>query len=210
MVSAISLTPSEAGYVLGQSATAINKAVDTGVICVRKSRVGRVTHRMLGAAELRFLRLADEFAGDLTPAGRRRLYEAVRELPTDKHELTLGEVVMDFRRIDKDLTARIERLDRLRRQVDQHTGKDEPVIRGTDVPVHAVASLARGQSIEEILEDYPGLNREQVEAAIEYAGVYPKKGRRYPSRSFKRMMADLATHEVEMEGLDEGPRMIGA
>jgi len=62
----------------------------------------------------------------------------------------------------------------------------EPVIRDTTVPVHVVASLAKGETIEEILEDYPSLTRAQVENAIEYAKAYPKKGRPYPARSFKR------------------------
>jgi hypothetical protein len=68
----------------------------------------------------------------------------------------------------------------------------EPVLRGTAIPVHVVAALARGQSVAEIVEDYPTLTPSQVEAAIDYAKVYPRTGRPLPTRSFKRMLSDLA------------------
>jgi uncharacterized protein (DUF433 family) len=182
----VSLTPSEAGYVLGRSPSAINKAVDTGVIRARRRRTGKLKQRLLGPAELRFLRIGDELQRDLTPAGRRRLYEAVRKLPPDAHLLELGRLVVDFHRIDDDLAARIARLATIRGAIEQRSG-GHSVIRGTDVPLHLVAALAREQTLDEIIEDYPSLSREQVEAAVEYATAYPKRERPYPSRSFKRM-----------------------
>ena len=68
----------------------------------------------------------------------------------------------------------------------------DPIIRGTDIPVYVIAALARGQTVAEIIEDYPGLAPEQIDAAVEYAKVYPKTGRPLPTRSFKRMMGDMA------------------
>ncbi|MGO7888896.1 DUF433 domain-containing protein, partial [Rhizobium ruizarguesonis] len=53
--------------------------------------------------------------------------------------------------------------------------RGEPLIKGTRVPLHMVAELARGQTVAEIVEDFPSLSREQVEAAIEYAKAYPKR-----------------------------------
>jgi hypothetical protein len=55
-----------------------------------------------------------------------------------------------------------------------------------------VAALTADQSVAEIIEDYPGLTPAQVEAAVEYAKVYPKPGRPLPARSLKRMLSDLA------------------
>ncbi len=89
MTPAQTLTLSEAGYLLDRSPAALNKAVDTGVIRARQRKVGKAVQRLLGPAELRFLRLADELHKDLTPAGRRRLYEAVRKLSADTHRLKL-------------------------------------------------------------------------------------------------------------------------
>ena len=48
------------------------------------------------------------------------------------------------------------------------TGK--PVIEGTRITVELVLTrLGEGRSVAEIVEEYPHLSREQVEAAIAYA-----------------------------------------
>jgi uncharacterized protein (DUF433 family) len=46
----------------------------------------------------------------------------------------------------------------------------KPVIRGTRIPVHLILELlAAGNSIQDILRQYPQLKEEDVKAAIEYA-----------------------------------------
>jgi uncharacterized protein (DUF433 family) len=46
----------------------------------------------------------------------------------------------------------------------------KPVIRGTRITVQTVLEfLAAGDSIEEVLEEYPSLKREDVQACIDYA-----------------------------------------
>jgi uncharacterized protein (DUF433 family) len=45
-----------------------------------------------------------------------------------------------------------------------------PVIRGTRISVQTILEfLAAGDSIEEILEEYPSLKREDVQACLDYA-----------------------------------------
>ena len=52
----------------------------------------------------------------------------------------------------------------------------EPVSRGTRVTLRTVlASLAAGDSIEEILADFPALKAEGVQAAIAFAGGFRRK-----------------------------------
>lgn len=46
--------------------------------------------------------------------------------------------------------------------------------------------------IDEAARAYPSLPRETIEAAVQYAHVYPKKGRPYPAASMKRMLSELA------------------
>ncbi len=47
----------------------------------------------------------------------------------------------------------------------------KPVIRGTRVPVSVVlGALSGGDSVERVLEDYPTLCRDDIIAALEYAG----------------------------------------
>jgi hypothetical protein len=192
MVAVETLTLSEAGYVLDRSPAALNKAVDTGVIRARQRRVGKAVQRLIGPAELRFLLLSEKLEGNLTPAGRRRLYEAVRRLSAGAHRVSLGEVVLDLARIDEDLKNRLQRLESVRKWVDASDDEQGPVIKGTRIPVYMVAALAREQAMQEILEDFPSLTHEQVAAAIEYAKAYPKRGRPYPARSLKRALGELA------------------
>lgn len=205
------LTLTEAGYVLNRSATSLNKAVDKGVIRARQRRVGRGVQRLLGPAEIRFLLVADRLEKDLTPSGRKRLYEAIRQLSVDAHRITLGEIELDLGRVDQDLKKRLNRLQALHRLVEKGGVRSDPLIKGTSIPVHMVAALARAQSVDEIIEDFPSLGREQVEAAIEYAKAYPKRGRPYPGRSLKRALADLAdlgAFDEDVEQAEVTPRRI--
>jgi uncharacterized protein (DUF433 family) len=205
------LTLTEAGYVLGRSPTMLNKAVDSGIIRARQRKVGKAVQRLLGPAELRFLRLADELDKDLTPTGRRRLYAALRKPSSGTHRVRLGGIELDLARIDRDLAARLSRLDRVRRSVDQKGGRLEAVVRGTDIPVHLIAGLAHSQTVDEIFQDFPSLSRRQIEAAIEYAKAYPKRGRPFAVRSLKRTLADLAEFGVFEEtgsSGDASPRKI--
>ena len=58
-----------------------------------------------------------------------------------------------------------------------------PVIRGTRVPVYYLAAFVEaGDSMEDILESYPSVTREQVELAAIFAEVFPpeeKPGERF-------------------------------
>ncbi len=45
-----------------------------------------------------------------------------------------------------------------------------PVVRGTRIAVRTVLEfLAAGDSVEDVLEEYPGLTREDVQACLAYA-----------------------------------------
>ena len=186
------LTLSEAGYVLDQSTTTLNKAVDTGVIRAKQRKVGKSVQRLVGPAELRFLRLADELDKDLTPSGRRRLYEALRKLSANTHMVRWGKVDLDLARIDSDLASRMARLEHIRNWIDRRDGQAEAMIRNTEIPAHLIASLAKEQSVEEIVSDFPSLTTPQVEAAVEFAKAYPKRGRPYTPRSLKRTLSEMA------------------
>lgn len=59
----------------------------------------------------------------------------------------------------------LERID-----IDPQVMLGKPVIRGTRITVEILLEkLAAGNSMEEILDDYPGLTREDVLAAMAYA-----------------------------------------
>jgi uncharacterized protein (DUF433 family) len=55
---------------------------------------------------------------------------------------------------------------------DRHVCGGEPVFKGTRVPLRTVlASLATGDSAEDILLDFPSLKAEDVRAAIAFAAA---------------------------------------
>ena len=59
-------------------------------------------------------------------------------------------------------------LERITVNLDICNGK--PVIRGTRITVQTVLEfLAAGDSVEDVLEEYPTLKREDVQACLDYA-----------------------------------------
>ena len=46
----------------------------------------------------------------------------------------------------------------------------KPVIKGTRIPVYLILELlAAGMSVDDVLEEYPKLTQEDIQAALEYA-----------------------------------------
>ena len=202
MMNVVSLTLNEAGYVVGQSSTAINRAVDRGIIKAKLQRRGKSQLRKIGASELRFLAIAGEVGKDLTPAARRKVYEAMRRLPPDLHLLSVGIMEFKLAEIDQRIAKRLQQLQTVKALVEERPDTD-PVIRGTNVSAYVIAALAHGETIAEIINDYPGLTSAQIEAATESAKVYPKPGRPLPTRSFKKALGDMAESgvwDVENDG----------
>lgn len=59
----------------------------------------------------------------------------------------------------------------VRISIDATVCHGKPIIRGTRVLVgNILASLGSGAAIEQVLEDYPNISREDVLAAIEFGG----------------------------------------
>jgi uncharacterized protein (DUF433 family) len=70
---------------------------------------------------------------------------------------------------------------RSRITVDPEILAGKPVVKGTRIAVeHIVELLANGWTIEEVLENYPQLKREDVLAALKYAAEVLKEERVYP------------------------------
>lgn len=155
-------------------------------------RMKRRTIRKLGQPELVYFALERQLHEDLTPAGRRKLYAAIKGLAPEAEKVSLGPMNLQVKPALKHLAQRYRQLRALRSALVEGASGD-PTFKGTGISVYVIASLAGGQSVSEILEDYPGLKEKQVELAVAYASAYPKKGRPYPRQSFKRMAAALAS-----------------
>jgi uncharacterized protein (DUF433 family) len=56
--------------------------------------------------------------------------------------------------------------------IDPKVCHGQACVRGTRIPVHQIVHmLANGDTIEELLEDYPSLEREDIFACLDYAEV---------------------------------------
>ncbi len=89
-------------------------------------------------------------------------------------------VQVSLSRIWEDVDRRLKQLKEAQEMVieDPEILRGTPVIKGTRIPVHDVASLVEsGTPIEEILEIYPRLKKPQVELASIYARANPQRGR---------------------------------
>jgi uncharacterized protein (DUF433 family) len=55
--------------------------------------------------------------------------------------------------------------------IDPKVCHGQACVRGTRIPVHQIVRmLANGDTIEELLADYPSLEREDILACLDYAG----------------------------------------
>lgn len=85
-----------------------------------------------------------------------------------------------------------------------------PVLLGTDIPVHLVATLAEAGGVGEAACAYPSLSHEAIGAAVQYARAHPRAGRPYPAKSLKRMLSELALPDAvfDVPADDLSPRIV--
>jgi uncharacterized protein (DUF433 family) len=176
----LDFSPSEAAAVSGAPLAVIQKAITDRKIPTCAISAGK--RRRIDEFALLAFALADAMPAEvrLSPAAAYKLL--LCEHPADPTaELTIGDLV----RIDagKALAAARRRLDLYRRARsivvrDPDILGGEPVIKGTRITARSVLGrIEEGDSIDSLLEDYPYLDREAVEAAALYAKANPPRGR---------------------------------
>jgi len=123
----------------------------------------------------------------LSRSAKRRINQWVHGFPAEEtfeeaKELLLSDVlVLRFDAKFGQVAKRLHRyLERRERHIDSSPliQGGEAVITGTRLPVRAVAErLRRGDSIDDLVEDYPRIPRAAFEAARIYAESHPRRGR---------------------------------
>jgi uncharacterized protein (DUF433 family) len=181
-VSVTAVSPREAGYVTGLSEKTINQAIDRKEVATLPARRKGASERLLGLPELVYLSLRDSVGPLLSAEGKRRLrkqLDVLRNSPIPGG-LSMGPLELN---IGTDIEALLEKLRKLERArsfvvVDPEVRGGEPVVRDTRITVSMLADLSRqGASREELLEDYPALTEESLEAALLFGKLYPRRGR---------------------------------
>ncbi|MBS3088552.1 DUF433 domain-containing protein [Candidatus Pacearchaeota archaeon] len=68
--------------------------------------------------------------------------------------------------------------------INQKVMAGKPIIRGTRIPVDLIVRLmAQGSTINEIIEDYPNLTKEDIKAALLYAALIAKGETIFPIKA---------------------------
>jgi uncharacterized protein (DUF433 family) len=181
------VSPVEAAFVTELSRKTIDQAIDRKEVRPVPARGADEAPRALGYPELVYLRLRREMAKTLSAGARRTLYaELRRSLPGNPRLgiVEIGSVTITLADAVAEVRRRLAQVRRARRYVsirpDVRAG--EPVVRGTRVPVHVLADLTnQGASREELLEDYPAVTPEALDAALLYARLHPRRGPRRPA-----------------------------
>ena len=192
MLSARTYSVNEASYLAGLAAKEVNREYDTGGVFRAAGAPTSVSaqKRLVTLKHARYLCLISLQKDLYSKEGRLKIYKVIDRLPLATKTFDVGAASFDLTPVDAQIEARTERLTDLKTRIIARDG--DAVFANRETSAYRVAALAKAQTVDEILEDYPSLTREMVQDAIDYETAYPKQGRPYPSRSLKRSLKDLA------------------
>lgn len=167
----------------------VDKAIEEGVIKARRSKVAGT---LLDADDVMALAVIGRAGVPLRSQAKRKIRRWLQETQpyasAKKPELQLSDVVVirldpAFRDAFRQLTSYREGRERFI-ESNPEIRQGEPVISRTRIPVRAVAARVKGgETIDDLLEDYPEVPREAFEAALIYAQAHPRRGR--PARPWR-------------------------
>ncbi len=192
-------TPAQAAAVTGLPLPAVHKAIEYRLVRPRVVREGRSLYRMLSKPQVLYLQLEANGLRCLPLAKRRQIARAIEEAPGADTVVVSpgGALVVEIKTARKEMEGALRRLVQAERMVvsDPEIMKGTPVYRGTRIPVYAVADmLAQGATVEEVVDGYPALTRENVELAPVYAKAFPRRGRP-PARPWSRKRPRRVTQD---------------
>lgn len=183
------LTRREAAVLADVSLRTVDKAIEEKVVKTR--RLGNVG-TVLGGDDVITIAVIGRAGLPLQSSAKREIREWVHNLrpyaSKKTQELSLSDVVViRLDRASRDLAEQLNRyLEGRGRFIESNPEirQEEPVIAGTRLPVRAVAErVKRGDTIDDLAEDYPDVPRKAFEAALIYAQSHPRRGR--PARPWR-------------------------
>lgn len=171
-------TPQEAAAIAGVRLGRIQNAITKGEFGRRPKGKGR--RRRIDRAALLTVALLARLGKDVY-VKPKKLYETLRTQDDATKPIIVGEVVtIDVPHVLGRVINNLEIYDHAREWIEcnPEVMGGIPVIRGTRLPVRMInARLAGGDTVESIIEDYPYLDRETIEAANLFAQANPTRGR---------------------------------
>ena len=177
------LTVPEAAFVAGVSARMVQHEIDERIVASR-THAGR---RSISGVDVLYLSAVRRLHGQMAPALRRQVRNAIAHSAAQNETTAHFEVfTLSLASLESEVSEGFETLERAKREFIE-TRADvlggEPILRGTRLSARLVADLIRqGATVEELCDDYD-LTREQVQAAVTFDQVTPKRGRPRRQRS---------------------------
>lgn len=176
----VGYSPQEAAAVSGAPLAAIQKAITARRIPARA--VGPARRRRLDETALLAFALVEALPGELhlSPGDAYRLLRGAGP-GRRSGDLVIGDLVrIDAGRALAEVQRRLALYGRARKLIVRNRAimGGAPTIRGTRITAQSILGrLENGDSIETILEDYPYLDHDTVEAAALFAKANPPRGR---------------------------------
>lgn len=181
----LNLTVNEAAELSGVSPRSIEKAAEEGIVTkklikgtLRPVRAAHVPMHIVAYASV--MKNVQGISMDIKT--KRRLFRCIKDFGED---LGAFEPMPGFR-LSVDTLAAAEWA-RARRYVVAKTAHlesreeifgGEPVIKGTRITCRSVlGKIEGGDTIDDLMVDYPEIPREAFEAAVTYAKTHPRRGR---------------------------------
>ena len=171
------LSANEAACITGVPLKQVHRIIDTGVLGSAATR--REGSRIVHCDGLVSLKLVHETTAIFTLDGRRRLVRYLLGHP-EAESACVHDVSVDVREMKDEVRRGLSRLERARETITVNDAvlSGTPCVKGTRIPAHDIAEmLENGDRIEAILDAWPGLTFEQLDAAACYARAYPRRGR---------------------------------
>jgi uncharacterized protein (DUF433 family) len=179
----------EAAYFADTSLRQVNKAIEEKVVKAWRPDARRV---YLDRNDVLALALISKAQLKLPRQTKKQIYEwissSVHGKDLEPAELALSEVLVI--RLDRELVSMAKALNAYREARERYVTTDseiqggEPIVSGTRLPVHSVATrLQRGDTLADLAKDHPGIPQSAFEAARIYAEAHPRRGR--PARPWR-------------------------
>ena len=183
-------TIAQAALIVEKPLDVFQKVVERAPVKPKMIQRGGRRIRAFALRDLVFLCALDDLKQDLTAKKQTEIYHALMRVPPHGSigSVEVGQLRYDFDPYVRSVRSRIEAAEKLLGLID--TSGREPLIKGTSIEAYRIAALLEGMTVEEILQDYPSLEAQQVLAAKTYAESHPKAGRPYPKVTAKRAMRE--------------------
>jgi uncharacterized protein (DUF433 family) len=178
----------EAAFVTGMTERTVHQEIDQKVI---RSGLDKRSRRLSGA-DLLYLRAVEPIRTSLGTSFRKRVRQAIVDAAqANSNRASVESFSLQLDVIEAGLLGTFQQLERMKRdQIECRPDvlAGEPVLKGTRIAARYIADLAKqGASHREICDEFD-LSERQIEAAIVFDRVTPRRGR--PAIR-KRRIADV-------------------